>query len=137
MTERGHACHGHGGGGHGAEAAWAENPDSFARAMHAAMGRMMAAMHAAPPSGNPDRDFLAMMAPHHEGAVEMARLVLLHGRDPLTRQMAGEIIAGQTTEAAAMRARLAALRAPPAGGEDYPTLGGTRGSGDGGADAPR
>ena len=133
MTGEGHAHHGHGGGGRGAEAAWAESPAPFARAMHAAMGRMMAAMHAAPPSGDPDRDFLAMMAPHHEGAIEMARLVLLHGRDPLTHQLAEGIIAGQTTEAAAMRARLAALRAP-AGGEDYPTLGGTRG---GGASAPR
>ena len=133
MTEDGHAHHGHGGGVRGAEAAWAESPDPFARAMAAAMAWMMAAMHAAPPSGNPDRDFLAMMAPHHEGAIEMARLVLLHGRDPLTRQLAEEIIAGQTTEAAAMRARLAALQAP-AGGEDYPTLGGTRG---GGASAPR
>lgn len=128
MTETGHDAHrGHDGGARGAEAAWAESPDPFARAMHAAMARMMAAMHPAPPSGNPDRDFLAMMAPHHEGAIEMARLVLLHGRDPLTRQLAEEIIAGQTTEAAAMRARLAALRASPAGGEDYPTLGGTRG----------
>ena len=110
----------------GTGAAWAESPDPFACAMHAAMERMMAAMHAAPPSGDPDRDFLAMMAPHHEGAIEMARLVLLHGRDPLTRQLAEEILAGQTTEAAAMRARLAALRAP-ATGQEYPTLGGTRG----------
>lgn len=125
MSGDGHAHHGHGGGARDAEAAWADSPDPFTREMHAAMLRMMAAMHAAPPSGNPDRDFLAMMTPHHEGAIEMARLVLLHGRDPLTRQLAEEIVAGQTTEAAAMRARLAALRAP--GDEDYPTLGGTRG----------
>lgn len=120
------AHHGHGPGMQGAEAAWAESPDAFARAMHAAMVRMMADMHASPPSGSPDQDFLAMMAPHHEGAIEMARLVLLHGRDPLTRQLAEEIIASQITEVAAMRARLAALQAPA--GEDFPALGGTRGS---------
>lgn len=117
----GHAHH------HGAAdgvAAWTESPDPFAQAMAAAMERMMAAMHAAPPSGNPDQDFLAMMAPHHEGAIEMARLLLLHGRDPLTRQLAEAIIAGQTIEVTAMRARLAMLGA---GAAEYPTLGGTRG----------
>ncbi|MBD0274545.1 MAG: DUF305 domain-containing protein, partial [Acetobacteraceae bacterium] len=62
--------------------------------MRTAMERMMAAMHAAPPSGDPDQDFLAMMIPHHEGAIEMARLLLLHGRDPLTRQLAEGIISG-------------------------------------------
>lgn len=112
---------------HGADegvAAWAGSHDPFARAMAAAMGRMMAAMHAAPPSGDPDKDFLAMMAPHHEGAIAMARLLLLHGRDPLTRQLAAEIIAGQAIEVQAMQARLAALGAAT---EEYPALGGTRG----------
>lgn len=105
-------------------AAWAASHDPFARAMTEAMERMMAAMHAAPPSGDPDQDFLAMMAPHHEGAIAMARLLLLHGRDPLTRQLAEEIIAGQTIEVQAMQARLAALGTVA---EEYPTLGGTRG----------
>ncbi len=83
---------------------------------------------AAPMAGDPDKDFLAMMIPHHEGAVEMARLVLLHGRDPLVRKLAEEIIAGQQTEIGAMRERLAILRAgrdPDPGG--FPALGGTRG----------
>lgn len=112
---------------HGADAgvaAWTGSRDPFARAMAEAMERMMAAMHAAPPSGDPDRDFLAMMAPHHEGAIAMARLLLLHGRDPLTRQLAEEIIAGQAVEVQAMQARLAALAAAT---EEYPALGGTRG----------
>ena len=103
--------------------------DPYARAMNAAMERMMRDMHAADPSGDPDRDFLAMMIPHHEGAVEMARLLLVHGRDPATRRLADDIIAGQTTEIAAMKGRLALLRgeARPAG-EPYPELGGTRGA---------
>ena len=38
-----------------------------------------------------DVDFLAMMIPHHQGAVEMARLALIYGKDPLTRRVAEEI----------------------------------------------
>ena len=81
----------------------------FSRDMHAGMDRMMRDMHAAGESGDPDIDFLAMMIPHHEGAVDMARLVLIHGRDPLVRALAQDIIAGQTTEISAMRQRLARL----------------------------
>jgi uncharacterized protein (DUF305 family) len=52
-------------------------------------------MHAdmvAPPL---DRDFPALMIPHHEGAVETARLLLVHGQNPLVRCLAEEIIASQ------------------------------------------
>jgi uncharacterized protein (DUF305 family) len=85
-------------------------------------------MHAPGYSGNPDVDFLAMMIPHHEGAVEMARLALIYGTDPLTRRLAEEIIASQTAEIAAMKERLAILRRgedPNPGG--FPALHGTRG----------
>lgn len=100
----------------------------FAAALHSGMQRMMHAMHAAAASGHPDQDFLAMMIPHHEGAVEMARLVLIHGRDPATRRLAEDIIASQTIEVAAMRQRLAILRGAAASAEpDFPALGGTRG----------
>ena len=100
----------------------------FASDMNAGMDRMMRDMHAPGYSGNPDIDFLAMMIPHHEGAVEMARLVLVHGRDPATRRLAEDIIASQTVEIEAMRRRLALLqttRVAPVG--DFPELGGTRG----------
>lgn len=105
-------------------------PDGFARDMAAGMKTMMDNMHATGYTGNPDVDFLAMMIPHHEGAVEMARLVLMHGKDPLTRRLAEEIIASQTAEIAAMEQRLAILRQ----GEDlnpdgFPALHGTRGVG--------
>ena len=109
----------------GAGAARTEIAGPFARGMAAAMEQMMTAMHTVSLSGNPDQDFLAMMAPHHAGAVEMARLLLLYGHDPLTRQLAEEILAGQMTELAAMQARLAVLRSSAV---EYPTLGGTRGS---------
>lgn len=100
----------------------------FVRQMDAGMKKMMEDMHAPGYSGNPDVDFLAMMIPHHEGAVEMARLVLIHGKDPLTRRLAEEIIASQMAEIAAMKQRLAILRRgedPNPGG--FPALHGTRG----------
>jgi DUF305 family protein family protein len=101
----------------------------FANSMAEATARMHAAMAATKPTGDPDRDFLAAMIPHHEGAVEMARLVLVHGEDPLVRQLAEEIIAGQQSEIAAMRARLQRLEtAPHSRSGEYPALCGTRGT---------
>lgn len=100
----------------------------FEADMDVGMARMMQDMHRPGFTGDPDRDFLAMMIPHHEGAVDMARLVLIHGRDPLVRQLAEEIIASQTVEIAGMRARLAVLLKgpnPEPGG--YPALGSVRG----------
>jgi uncharacterized protein (DUF305 family) len=101
----------------------------FAAAMHAGMERMMRDMHAASRGNSPDADFLAMMIPHHEGAVEMARLVLVHGRDPATRRLAEEIIASQSVEIAGMRQRLAILRGGASRESEFPALGGTRGEG--------
>ena len=101
----------------------------FQRGMDASMTRMMRDMQAPGATGDADTDFLAMMIPHHAGAVDMARLVLQHGRDPATRQLAEEIFAGQTVEIESMKRRLAALRrSGPAGrAEEFPSLGGTRG----------
>jgi uncharacterized protein (DUF305 family) len=111
-----------------AHSAHAAGNSSFESAMNTGMARMMKDMHAPAYTGQPDSDFLAMMIPHHEGAVEMARLLLIHGRDPLVRQLAQDIIASQTVEIAAMRARMAVLRGgpdPEPGG--YPALGAVRG----------
>jgi uncharacterized protein (DUF305 family) len=89
---------------------------------------MAAAMDAAPMSGDPDKDFLAMMIPHHQGAIEMARLILIHGRDPLTRQLAEEIIASQQAEIASMQTRLHVLSTDGAShDQEFPALSGTRG----------
>ena len=103
----------------------------FMKEMDACMNKMLNDMHAPNYSGDPDVDFLAMMVPHHEGAVEMARLVLIHGRDPLVRRLAEDIIAGQQVEIEAMKRRLMILRNGPdldPGG--FPALGGTRGQSD-------
>src|SRR5262249_52456154 len=59
---------------------------------------------------DPDHDFAAMMIPHHQGAVDMAKAVLLHGKDPALRRLAQEIIVTQQQEIAVMRLRLAALK---------------------------
>jgi uncharacterized protein (DUF305 family) len=109
----------------------------FSAEMHAAMTKMSKDMEAAPMTGDPDKDFMAMMIPHHEGAVEMARLVLLYGRDPLVRNLAEEIIAAQQAEIVTMRQRLEILKT----GQDmspggFPALGGTRGP-DAGGSSPR
>lgn len=108
--------------------AWTRG-NAFARALAVAMDKMHKDMMAPTPTGNADVDFLATMIPHHAGAIEMARLVLVHGTDPLVRRLAEEIIAGQQAEIAAMQARLAILRrgVDPSPG-DYPTLGSTRGT---------
>ena len=121
--------HGNGNGtGHGASPG-AAAASTFQRQMDASMARMMRDMHGPGYAGNADIDFLAMMIPHHVGAVDMASLVLQHGRDPATRQLAAEIIAGQTIEIESMSRRLAMLR--KASGVDrtgeFPALGGTRG----------
>ncbi|MBF2025591.1 MAG: DUF305 domain-containing protein [Oscillatoriales cyanobacterium C42_A2020_001] len=50
---------------------------AFAKGMDQSMATMMSAMHTAAVTGDPDLDFLAMMIPHHQGAIDMARLVLL------------------------------------------------------------
>ena len=105
----------------------------FAVGIDAGMAKMMADMHAPGHTGNVDADFLAMMIPHHEGAVEMARLLLIHGHDPVTRRLAEEIIAGQQVEIEGMRRRLEQLRRGASLGEPdgFPALGGTRGTADG------
>ena len=113
---------------HGHGTAPAGSPSAFEREMHVGMSAMMEAMHAAGYSGDPDADFLAMMVPHHQGAIDMARLVLQHGSDPVTRRLAEEIIAGQMVEIESMQRRLAILR-KSAGhlAAEYPSLSGTRG----------
>ena len=96
----------------------------FTEDMRSGMDKMMSDMHADPPSGDPDIDFLRMMIPHHWGATDMARLALQHGRDPIVREVAEMILASQTGEIEGMRGRLAALTKKA---EDYPALTGNRG----------
>jgi len=70
----------------------------FDRLMAQAMDRMHAAMMAVNPTGDTDRDFLAMMIPHHQGAIDMAKVVLLHTQDRRIRNLAQSIITEQQYE---------------------------------------
>jgi uncharacterized protein (DUF305 family) len=67
-------------------------------AMHKAMAVEM--------TGNVDVDFMRTMVPHHQGAVEMAKIVIQNGKDPEVRKLAEEIIKAQEAEIAIMEAWL-------------------------------
>jgi hypothetical protein len=68
----------------------------------AAMTKMMKDM-VVTPTGDVDADFVAMMVPHHQGAIEMAKAVLRHGRNAQIKRLAQEIIVTQQQEIAVMR----------------------------------
>src|SRR5260370_35752710 len=88
----------------GAATSLAASPEEapFLAENDAAMAKMMAEMEITP-SGDVDRDFVAMMAPHHQGAIDMAQAELRYGHNEQLRRMAQEIIATQQQEIAAMR----------------------------------
>ncbi len=58
-------------------------------------------------TGNADRDFATGMIPHHQGAIDMAQVVLAHGKDPELRKLAQDIVKAQESEIAFMKAWLA------------------------------
>ncbi|GGW23495.1 hypothetical protein GCM10011452_08260 [Gemmobacter lanyuensis] len=85
-----HGAHtGHGMGG-------AEGPST--EAYRAANDRMHAGMGGMAYTGNADVDFITGMIPHHQGAVDMAKIVLEHGTDPEVRALAEKVIAAQEAE---------------------------------------
>ncbi len=83
-------------------AASSEAESQFLAANEAAMGKMMDGMTVAP-TGDIDRDFVAMMVPHHQGAIDMARIILRYGKNEQLKRLAQEIIVTQQEEIAAMR----------------------------------
>lgn len=63
-----------------------------------------------PMTGDADKDFALMMIPHHQGAIDMAKVELQHGKDPKLRAMAETIIKAQEKEIAELKAWQAARR---------------------------
>lgn len=72
------------------------------KAYEAAHHKMMAAM-GMKLTGDPDKDFVLMMIPHHEGAIDMAKIELQYGKDPKLRELAQKIIDAQETEISEMK----------------------------------
>ena len=86
-----------------------------------AMDKMMDGM-APKPSGDVDRDFVAMMVPHHQGAIDMAQAELRHGHNEQLRRIAQEIIVEQQQEIAAMRLALGQPLPPSVASPDQTSL---------------
>ncbi|MFT8776269.1 MAG: HK97 family phage prohead protease [Gluconacetobacter liquefaciens] len=80
---------------------------AFVEAMRSAMKSMNDGMDKAGMSGPPDRAFAAMMIPHHQGAIDMARAEIEHGNDPAMLALAHAIVSSQSAEIATMRSFLA------------------------------
>jgi uncharacterized protein (DUF305 family) len=76
----------------------ASTDKTFGQLMSDAMSVMHKGMHNAPYTGEPDHDFVTMMIPHHQGAIDMAKVLLLYGKDPQMRRLAQEIITDQQSE---------------------------------------
>ncbi|SEI03927.1 CopM family metallochaperone [Paracoccus alkenifer] len=91
-------------------------PSSADRAYEQAMAKMHAAMMIAP-TGDADVDFVRGMIPHHQGAIDMARIQLEFGQNPELRAMSEQIIAAQEAEIARMQQWLE-IHAPGAANAD-------------------
>jgi hypothetical protein len=82
-----------------------------------AMTRMMSGM-SVKPTGDVDRDFVAMMVPHHQGAIDMAQAELRYGHNEQLRRIAQEIVVEQQQEIVAMHVALGQPLPPSAPAPD-------------------
>jgi uncharacterized protein (DUF305 family) len=84
--------------GHDMSTATVASDSPAAAAYKAAMDKMHAAMSAQKYTGNADVDFAVGMIPHHQAAIDMAKTVLEHGKDPEIRKLAEDVITAQERE---------------------------------------
>jgi len=74
---------------------------------------MHAAMSSVQPTGDNDVDFVRLMLPHHQAAIDMAKTLLAYGQDPQMRRLAQEIITDQQSEIELMQLWLKQREAKP------------------------
>jgi uncharacterized protein (DUF305 family) len=100
--------------GHGARPApfVASTEKPFPALMADAMAVMEDGMQRAPLTGVAEHDFVAMMIPHHQGAIDMAKALLVYSSDPQLRNLAQGIITDQQNEIRVMQAWLQRHQAP-------------------------
>ena len=104
-----------GGMAYGSPAATAANPEGpFLASNDTAMNKMMAGM-AVKPVGDADRDFVAMMVPHHQGAIDMAQAESQYGHNDKLLRIAQQIVVEQLQEIAAMRLAIGEPASPTLG----------------------
>ena len=96
--------------------------DATTTEMMAAMDEMHSEMKSARLTGNADQDFVALMVPHHQSAVDMAQAYLKRGRDPKLRGLAEQIVRTQRAEIEHMHSTVpgAAAAQESAGGHERP-----------------
>ena len=81
------------------------NEDAM-KAFAAANEKMMTGMNGMAMTGDVDKDFVTMMIPHHQGAIDMAEVVLKYGKDPEIKALAEAIVKAQEKEIAEMQQML-------------------------------
>jgi uncharacterized protein (DUF305 family) len=89
----------------------ASTAQPFAVLMRDAMSVMEDGMNRAPMNGVAEHDFIAMMIPHHQGAIDMAKAVLLNTKDPELANLAQGIITEQQNEIRVMEGWLQRYKA--------------------------
>jgi len=67
------------------------------------MDAMNKAMATTPMTGDVDQDFVAMMIPHHQGAIDMCKVELREGKDPMLKKLCRAVITAQAKEIATMQ----------------------------------
>jgi uncharacterized protein (DUF305 family) len=110
-----HSMHGDAHAGHGGTHEGAASPKGDNSPSSVAFNAVNLKMHGAMDiiyTGNADVDFIKGMLPHHQGAVDMAKVVLTYGKDPAVRKLAEAIIKAQNDEIAFMQNWLTANAAP-------------------------
>lgn len=89
---------------------------AYAHENNTAMEKMMHDMHV-PSTGNVDHDFITMMIPHHQGAIDMCQSLIRHGSDTQLKALCNEVISTQTKEIVMMRDLLKRIPAPTTSAE--------------------